>query len=62
MSCREDVAEAECFFHSRSAVYVHERSVWFGLAGLLEPPPGEMDSMVRRLLAYGCNNRRGDGK
>ena len=59
---REDVVAAKDFFYSKEEVYVHERSVWFGMAGLLEPPRDEMRSLVDRLLGYGCNNRRGEGK
>jgi hypothetical protein len=62
MMTKEDVAAAKDFFFSRQTVFVHERSVWFGMAGLLEPPLPEMRPLVKRLLKYGCNNRRGEGK
>ena len=59
MSCREDVLAAKAFFFSCSAVYVEERSLWFGMAGLEEPKPDDMREMVVALCRYGCNNRRG---
>jgi len=63
MMAKEDVVAARDFFHSSKSVYVHERSIWFGMAGIVEPPMGEMKALVKRLLAYGCNNRRNaDGR
>lgn len=59
---REDVTAAKDFFFSKASVYVYERSRWFGMAGIAEPPRDEMQSLVKKLLKYGCNNRRGEGK
>ena len=58
MSCREDVKAARKFFYSGATVYVQERSVWFGMAGLAEPKQADMETMVEALVSYGCNNRR----
>lgn len=54
-----DVVGAKKFFFSHAEVYVWERHVWFGMAGLEEPREGEMARFVRRLMEYGTNVRRG---
>ena len=59
MSCREDVLAAKAFFFSCSAVYVEERHLWFGMAGLEEPKPDDMRDMVVALCRYGCAGRGG---
>lgn len=46
-------ADARTFFYSTSPRYVHHRHLWFSLAGVPVPEPGEMEECVTQLRRKG---------
>jgi hypothetical protein len=55
----KDCRSAKRFFYARHGACVHHRSMWFGMAGLDEPPWREMAEFVHHLTAYGERMSRG---